>query len=167
MMRLAAFLALAAETAAYPSALTASDDAFLNAYGTTVIMHGMRIPRCDAVDALEGPLAFSTIDVNAHVPFPSVDRQQRYYGRTVFAIRHVTLRLPSSVEWPGMTQADRADVRAALAALRHHEIGHVRVAAAEVARLNAAPPTITSDAEVYRRAEMRRQEAGLAAVAAA
>ena len=66
-----------------------------------------------------------------------------------------------------MTGADRSRVRAALAALRHHEIGHVRVAAAEVARLNAAAPTVTPDAEAYRRTEMRRQDAGLAAVAAA
>ncbi len=66
-----------------------------------------------------------------------------------------------------MTEAERSEVRAALAALRHHEVGHVRVAAAEVARLNAAPRTVTPDAEMYRYTEMRRQDAGLAAVAAA
>jgi len=160
-------LALVAQTPAFPAAITASDDAFLRAYRTTVITRDVRIPRCDAIDALEGALAYATIDVNAHVPFPGVDRRGRYFGRTVFAIRHVTLRLPRSLEWPHMTQAERLEVRAALAALRHHEVGHVRVAAAEVERLNAAPLTVSADAEVYRRTEMRRQDAGLGAVAAA
>jgi len=160
-------LVLVMQSTAFPAAIAADDDAFLNAFGTTVITHGVRIPRCEAVDALENARAHATIDVNAHVPFPGVDKQGRYVGRTVFAIRHVTLRLPGSIEWPHMTEADRMAVRAALAALRHHEIGHVRVAAAEIARLNAGSPTVTPDAETYRRAEMRRQEAGLAAIAAA
>jgi hypothetical protein len=160
-------VAAAAGASTFPAAIALRDDAFLRAYRATVITRDVRIPRCAAIDALEGALAYATIDVNAHVPFPGVDRQGRYYGRTVFAIRHVTLRLPRTIEWPRMTQADRLGVREALAALRHHEIGHVRVAAAEVARLNASPRTITPDAEAYRQTEMRRQDAGLAAVAAA
>jgi hypothetical protein len=159
-------VALATGAPAFPAAITASDDAFLRAYGTTVVTHSVRIPACRAIDALDG-FADATIDVNAHVPFPGVDERGRYYGRTIFVIRHVVLRLPSSVTWPRMSDADRWRVRAALAALRHHEIGHVRVAAAEVARLNAGARTVTPDAEAYRRAEMRRQNAGLAAVAAA
>jgi len=167
-MRAAALLvlAIASETPAFPPALAASDDAFLRAYRTTTVTRDVRIPRCAAVDVLDG-LADATIDVNAHVPFPGVDEQGRYYGRTVFAIRQVTLRLPRSVTWPRMTQADRSRVLTALAALRHHEVGHLRVAAAEVARLNAGAPTVTRDAEAYRRAEMGRQDAGLATVAAA
>ena len=163
----AALLVLASVAQAFPAATTASDDAFLRAYSITVVERDVRIPRCAAIDALGGALADATIDVNAHVPFPGVDKQGRYYGRTLFSVRGVTLRLPRSVAWPHMTDGDRLRVRAALAALRHHEVGHVRVAAAEVARLNAGAPTITPDAEVYRRAEMRRQDAGLAAVAAA
>lgn len=167
-MRAAAVLALALawETPAFPAALAASDDALLRPYRTTTVTHGVRIPRCAAIDALAG-FADATIDLNAHVPFPRVDTQGRYYGRTVFTIRHVTLRLPDGITWPRMTAADRSRVRAALAALRHHEIGHVRVAAAEVARLNAGAPTVTPDAEAYRRTEMRRQATGLAAAAAA
>jgi hypothetical protein len=162
----AALLVVALASAA-PAAIASSDDAFLRAYRVMVVTHDVRIPRCAAIDALGGGLADATIEVNAHVPFPGVDSQGRYFGRTFFAIKRVTLRLPRTVEWPQMTDADRLRVRAALAALRHHEVGHVRVAAAEVARLNAAGPTITPDAEVYRRTEMRRQDAGLAAVAAA
>jgi hypothetical protein len=158
-------LLLALQASALP-AVAARDDAFLGAFGTTVVTHGMRIPRCEAIGSLEGALAHATIDVSAHVPFPGVDKQGRYFGRTVFAIRHVTLRFPGSIVWPHMTEADRLAVRAALAALRHHEIGHVRVAAAEIARLNAGAPTVTPDAETYRRTEMRRQDAGLAAIAA-
>ena len=160
-------LGLAAEAPAFPAAITARDDAFLRTYQTTVAARDVRLPRCLAIDALEGGLAYATVDVNAHVPFPGVDKQGRYYGRTVFAIRHVTLRLPRRVEWPGMTKTERLAVRAALAALRHHEVGHVRVAATEVARLNALPFTVTSDAEAYRRIEMRRQDAGLDALARA
>jgi hypothetical protein len=167
MMHAAVLVVMLAAEAPFPAAIAARDDAFLNAFGTTVITHGVRVSRCEAIDTLEGALAHATIDVNAHVPFPNVDRQGRYSGRTVFAIRHVTLRFPGSIQWPHMTDADRRAVRAALAALRHHEIGHVRVAAAEIARLNAGTPTITPDAEAYRRAEMRRQDAGLAAIAAA
>jgi hypothetical protein len=167
MRAAAAFaLAFAFHMPALPAAIAASDEALLDAYGTTMVTHGVRIPRCAAIDAVDR-FADATIDVNAHVPFPGVDTHGRYYGRTVFSIRHVTLRLPDSVTWPHMTGADRSRVRAALAALRHHEVGHVRVAAAEVARLNAAARTVTVDAEAYRRAEMRRQDAGLAAIAAA
>lgn len=160
-------LAFATQTPGFPPAIAARDDAFLSAYRTSVVRRDVRIPRCAAIDTLEGTLAYATSDVNAHVPFPGVDAQGRYFGRTVFAIRHVTLRLPRNLSWPNMTEADRERVRAALAALRHHEVGHVRVAAEVVARLNAAPQTLTANAEVYRRSEMRRQDAGLEAIAAA
>ena len=144
-----------------------SDDAFLRAYAVTLDLRDVHIPACGDVDAFEGEFAFADVEISAHVPFPDVDRRGRYTGRTRFAIRHVTLHLPAAVTWPGMTERERAAVKTALAALRHHEIGHVRVAAAEVARLNAGPLTVTPDAEVYRRTEMRRQDAGLAAVARA
>ena len=155
------FVPAAVDESGFSAATTARDDAFLRGYPTSFVTRDVHLSRCNAIDALEGALAYATIDVNAHVPFPGVDRQGRYYGRTVFAIQHVTLRLPRSIEWPQMTEAERTEVRKALAALRHHEVGHVRVAAAEVARLNAAPLTVTFDAELYRRTEMRRQSAGL------
>jgi len=112
-------------------------------------------------------LAYTNGAVNAHVPFPVVDGRWRYIGRTVFTIVHATLHLPRSITWAGMTEADRSAVRNALAALRHHEVGQVRVAATEVARLNSLPRTVTPDALVYRHTEMRRQSAGLAAIAEA
>jgi hypothetical protein len=145
-------------------ALAASDDAFLRAYPVTVDARTVHVPRCSDADAFEGQLAFADVEVTAHVPFPGVDRRGRYTGRTRFAIRRVTLHLPAALTWPGMTEDDRASAGAAVAALRHHEVGHVRVAAAEIARLNAQPPTVTPDAEVYRRTEMRRQTAGLDAI---
>jgi hypothetical protein len=163
----AAAVALATRAPAFPAGLTASDDAFLRAYQTTIELRDVRVPHCDALGAREGMLAYTNVAVNAHVPFPRVDRHGRYTGRTVFKIVHATLRLPRSITWPGMTETDRSAVRSALAALRHHEVGHVRVAAAEVARLNSLPPTVTPDALVYRHTEMRRQSAGLAAVAEA
>ncbi|HEY6237488.1 MAG TPA: DUF922 domain-containing protein, partial [Candidatus Elarobacter sp.] len=149
------------------SSRAASDDAFLRAYAVTHDERDIHIPACGDVDAFEGEFAFADVEISAHVPFPDVDRRGRYTGRTRFAIRHVTLHFPAAVIWPGITERERAAVKTALAALRHHEIGHVRVAAAEVARLNAGPLTVTPDAEVYRRTEVRRQDAGLAAVARA
>jgi hypothetical protein len=161
-----AVLAFAVATSA-PSALAQRDDAFLRGYPVTVDARVVHVPQCSDVDAFESEFAFANVDVTAHVPFPGVDRRGRYFGRTRFSIRHVTLHLPAAIVWPGITEADRAGVSAALAALRHHEIGHVRVAAAEVARLNALPFTVTPDAEAYRRSEMRRQDAGLEALAQA
>jgi hypothetical protein len=160
-------LAAALLAAAPPAApgLAEDDDAFLRAYAVRVDARIVHIPRCSDVDAFEGEFAFANVEVTAHVPFPGVDRRGRYTGRTQFTIRHVTLHLPAAIVWPGMTDRDRAEVRAALSALRHHEVGHVRIAATEVARLNAAPLTVTPDAEVYRRTEMRRQDAGLDAIA--
>jgi uncharacterized protein DUF922 len=159
--------AVAAGASAFPAALTASDDAFLRTYPVTIDARTVHIPRCSDVDAFEGELAFANVEVTAHVPFPSVDARGRYTGSTRFTIRHVTLHLPASVTWPGITERERADAGAALAALRHHEVGHVRVAADEVVRLNALPLTVTPDAEIYRRTEMRRQTAGLDAIARA
>jgi Bacterial protein of unknown function (DUF922) len=158
--------AVAAPMIAVPasSRLAQDDDAFLRAYPVTVDARPVRVARCTDAGALEGPLAFADVEVTAHVPFPGVDRLGRYTGRTRFAVRRVTLHLPAAIVWPGMTGADRAAAGAAVAALRHHEIGHVRVAAAEVARLNAQPLTVTPDAEAYRRTEMRRQSAGLDAI---
>ncbi len=166
MMRapLAFAIACAATALSSASALASTDAAFLRAYPTTVDARTVHIPRCSDVDAFEGALAFANVEVVAHVPFPGVDRRGRYTGRTRFAIRRVTLHYPAAIVWPGMTGRERASAEAALAALRHHEVGHVRVAAAEVARLNAEPRTVTPDAEAYRQTEIRRQSAGLAAI---
>ena len=164
-MRIALMLGFA--IAATAPALSQRDDAFLRAYPVTIDARSVHIPRCSDVDAFEGQFAFADVEVTAHVPFPGVDRRGRYTGRTRFAIRHVTLHLPAAITWPGMTEEDRAEAGTAVAALRHHEVGHVRVAAAEVARLNALPLTVTPDPEVYRRTEMRRQTAGLGAIARA
>ncbi|HEV2738658.1 MAG TPA: DUF922 domain-containing protein [Candidatus Elarobacter sp.] len=160
-------VALVAITLPPTSSLRRSDDAFLRAYPMTIDARTVHIPHCSDVDAFEGELAFANVEVKAHVPFPRVDRRGNYTGRTQFTIRHVTLHVPAAVVWPGMTRRDRAEAAAAVAALRHHEVGHVRVAAAEVARLNALTLTVTPDAEAYRRTEMRRQTAGLDAIARA
>ena len=89
-------VALAAATPEFSATSAAGDDAFLRAYRSTIVTRDVRISQCAAVDALDG-LADATIDVNAHVPVPAVDKQGRYYGRTIFVIRQVTLRLPRSV----------------------------------------------------------------------
>lgn len=150
-----------------PDELAESDDALLRRYPVTIDARAIHVPRCTDVDAFESEFAFASVEVTAHVPFPGVDRQGRYFGRTRFTVRHVTLHLPATISWPGMSEDDRAAAAAAVAALRHHEVGHLRVAAAEVARLNALPLTVTPDAEAYRRTEIHRQDSGLAALAKA
>ena len=159
--------AAAAAPPALSAATFASDEALLHAYPTTIDAHDLHLQRCSAPETQEGELALTVVDIVAHVPFPDVDARQRYNGRAAFRIAHVTLRMPRSVDWPGMTARDRAAVDAMLAALRHHEVGHVRVAVAEVARLNALPLTVTPDAEAYRRTVTRRADDGMAALARA
>ncbi len=143
-------------------ATIASDDALLHAYSVAVDAQDMHLPRCGA--PLEGELAITVVDVMSRVPFPSVDKQQRYYGRPEFTVSHVTVHIPRSIDWPGITARERAVAETMLAALRHHEVGHVRIAVAEVARLNAQPLTVTPDAEVYRRTVTRLKNEGLAAL---
>jgi hypothetical protein len=147
--------------------ITASDTALLRAQPVIYELHEVRQPRCDAIDVKEGELAETIVDVRSHAPFPDVDKQLRYFGRPAFTIARIRMRLPSRIVWPGMSDADRAAVAATLAALRHHEAGHVRIALDEVARLNAAPFTVTPDPEVYRTTVVRRADEGLEAIARA
>jgi predicted secreted Zn-dependent protease len=173
----AAMLALALAAPATPvassapaltAAALASDEALLHAYPTTIEDTAIvRMPRCGVLDTGESELATTVVDVRAHVPFPDVDKQERYTGRARFTIAHVTVRIPRGFEWPGMTARDRAAVETMLVALRHHEVGHIRVAVGEVAQLNARPLTVTPDAEVYRRTVTRHAEEGFAALARA
>ncbi len=65
------FVPAAVEGHGFPAAITASDDAFLRGYPTTVVMRDVHVPQCNAIDSLEGTLAYATIDVTAHVPFPA------------------------------------------------------------------------------------------------
>ena len=126
----------------------ATDDELLRGPTTTIEEYAIRIPSCGAFGGQEGERGLTVVDVRARVPFPNVDTQQRYTGRPQFTIVRIRVRLPRNITWPGMTERERDALEATLAALRHHEAGHVRVAVAEVARLNAAPLPVTPDAEV-------------------
>lgn len=148
-----------------PAEITASDTALLRAQPVIYELHEVRQPRCDAIDVKEGELALTIVDVRSHAPFPDVDKQLRYFGRPEFTIVRIRMRLPSRIVWPGMSDPDRAVAAATVAALRHHEAGHVRIAVDEVARLNAAPFTVTPDPETYRATIVRRAVEGIDALA--
>ena len=166
MRRWAGLLATAA-VASPAAAAPAGDTALLTRHHVTVVERDVRLPDCRAFGATsEGELASTVVDVRARVPFPNVDERQRYTGRAAFTIERITVRIPRNITWPGMTERDRRAAASAVAALRHHEAGHVRVAVEEVARLNALAPTVSADPEVYRRTVTRRGRDGLAALAA-
>ena len=147
--------------------IAAGDTEFLRGQPVIYDVHEVRQPRCDAIDVNEGDLAETIVDVRSHAPFPDVDKQLRYFGRPEFTVVRIRMRLPSRITWPEMSDADRAAAAATLLALRHHETGHARIAIDEVARLNAAPFTVTPDPDVYRKTVVRRADAGLAAIARA
>jgi hypothetical protein len=153
---------------ALSAAALASDEALLHAYPTSIEDAGViRMPRCGVLESGDAELATTVVDVSAHIPFPDVDKLQRYNGRAQFTIKHVTVRIPRGLEWPGMSAQERSSVDTMLAALRHHEVGHIRVAVAEVAQINARPLTVTPDAEAYRRTVTRHAQEGYAALARA
>lgn len=158
-----AFAASSAELVA--SSAVAEDDAVLRAHPVVYELHDVRQPRCDAPDVKEGELARTIVQVRSRAPFPDVDKQLRYFGRPEFTIERILMRIPRSITWPTMTARDREAAAATLAALRHHEIGHVRIAIDEVERLNAAPFTVTPDPEVYRRTIVQRTKDGIEALA--
>lgn len=145
--------------------ITASDTALLRAQPVVYELHEVRQPRCDAIDVREGELAETIVDVRSHAPFPDVDKQLRYFGRPEFTIVRIHMRLPSRIVWPAMSDADRAAAAVTLAALRHHEAGHVRIATDEVTRLNAAPFTVTPDPQTYRITVVRRANEGVETIA--
>lgn len=150
-----------------PYSVIAGDDEVLRAHPVVFEVRDVRQSRCDALDVNEGELARTIVDVRSRVPLPDVDKQLRYFGRPEFTIVRIRMRIPSSITWPEMTARDQRAAAATLAALRHHEIGHVRIAIAEVDRLNSAPFTVTPDPEVYRRRLVQRAEEGIATIARA
>lgn len=156
-----------ADTASLTPTVVASDDALLRAHPVVFEFREVRQPRCDALDVKEGELARTIVDVRSRAPFPDVDKQLRYFGRPEFTIVRVRMRIPSRISWPAMTAQDVAAAAATLAALRHHEVGHLRIAIDAVARLNLAPFTVTPDPELYQRTIVRRAVDGIAAIARA
>jgi predicted secreted Zn-dependent protease len=69
----------------------------------------------------------------------------RYAGRVIFALGEVTIRIPKSIVWKGMTRADRERADAFVRAVYHHEVGHVRVAESLRDALNASSTISAAD----------------------
>jgi predicted secreted Zn-dependent protease len=68
-----------------------------------------------------------------------------YTGTVTFSLGEVTITMPRSVRWRGMTAADRERAEALLRAIYHHEVGHVRLAEAVRDELNAREAIIAPD----------------------
>jgi predicted secreted Zn-dependent protease len=66
-----------------------------------------------------------------------VPHNGRYRGNVTFSLGDVTIRLPRSIVWKGMSEGDRERVNALRRAIYHHEAGHVRIAEAVRDALNA------------------------------
>jgi predicted secreted Zn-dependent protease len=68
-----------------------------------------------------------------------------YTGRIVFSLIEVSITMPKSISWPGMTSRDRERAEALRRAIYHHEVGHVRIAEAVRDELNAHEALIAPD----------------------
>ena len=84
----------------------------------------------------------------------------RRTGTIVFALGDVTIRLPGTIVWPDMTDADRERAAALRHAIEHHEIGHVRIAEAVRDALNADEPLVAPDLATFEAAAKARGRAG-------
>jgi len=69
----------------------------------------------------------------------------RYAGRVTFSLGDVTINMPRSIGWKGMSIADRWHANALHGAIYHHEVGHVRIAEAVRDALNAASSVAAPD----------------------
>lgn len=102
-------------------------------------------------------MATSCSDVFAGVPEPGSamfdfryetkgeQHAGRYAGRVTFSLGDVTINMPSSIAWKGMSFADRGRANALRGAIYHHEVGHVRVAEAVRDALNASSTIAAPD----------------------
>jgi predicted secreted Zn-dependent protease len=61
-----------------------------------------------------------------------------YSGKVAFSLGDVTIHMPRSIAWAGMSAGDRERANALRRAIYHHEVGHVRIAEAVRDALNAA-----------------------------
>ena len=80
---------------------------------------------------------------NFRYEITGVSQGGRYRGKVTFSLGDVTIRLPRSIVWKGMSEVDREHASALRRTIYHHEAGHVRIAEAVRDALNAAD-TITA-----------------------
>jgi hypothetical protein len=69
----------------------------------------------------------------------------RYTGKVAFSLGDVAIRLPRTIVWPHMSDADRERAAHLRRAIEHHEVGHVRVAEAVRDALNADDMPVEPD----------------------
>jgi|SRR5947209_4455422 len=73
----------------------------------------------------------------------------RYDGKVTFSLGTVTIHVPRTIEWMGMTGTDRERANALRRAIYHHEAGHVRIAEAVRDALNAAGAVTAPDRAAF------------------
>jgi hypothetical protein len=69
----------------------------------------------------------------------------RYTGHVRFSLGEIVITMPRAIAWANMAPADRVRTDTLLGAIRHHEIGHVRVAEALRDELNVREPIAAAD----------------------
>lgn len=127
-----------------------NDDAVIAQLHVRIEARDVAVSSCrDVMNEPEAGLA--TIGFRFRVDDSHALGNGRYTGTVVFDLGDVTVEVPKSISWPGMSAADRERADALRRAIVHHEIGHVRVAAAVRDALNAGrAPIVAPDVFSFR-----------------
>jgi predicted secreted Zn-dependent protease len=119
------------------SLLSASDEEVVQRVHARIVAENVVVQTCMDVQSRDPEPGLTSIRFYYEIRGERTGAT-RYTGRLTFALGEVTIRVPKSIAWKGMTQADRERADAFVRAVYHHEVGHVRVAEMLRDALNAS-----------------------------
>ena len=119
------------------SLLSSSDEEVVQRVHARIVAEPVAVQSCEDVQARDPEPGLASIHFNYEIHGARVGAT-RYVGRITFALGEVTIRVPKSIVWKGMTYADRQRTDAFVRAVYHHEVGHVRIAEMLRDALNAS-----------------------------
>jgi predicted secreted Zn-dependent protease len=119
------------------SLLSSSDEEVVQRVHARIVAENVVVQSCADVQSRDPEPGLATINFG-YVIDGARTSTTRYAGRVTFALGEVTIRVPKSIAWKGMTRADRERADAFVRAIYHHEVGHVRVAEMVRDALNAS-----------------------------
>ena len=126
------------------SLLSSSDEEVLQRVHARIVAEAVVVQTCEDVQARDPEPGLASIHFNYEIHGARAGAT-RYVGRITFALGEVTIRVPKSIVWKGMTQDEKERVDAFVRAVRHHEVGHVRVAEMVRDALNASATIDAAD----------------------
>jgi len=109
------------------SLLSSSDEEVVQRVHARIVAENVLVQACTDVQARDPEPGLASIHFSYEIHGARVGTTARYAGRVTFALGEVTLRVPKSIVWKGMTSADRERADAFVRAIYHHEVGHVRI----------------------------------------